>query len=75
MPRWIRTALEVIIAIVATVYVESPLDLIPDPIPGGGTDDAAVVVAAVLGILKLVNAGRARVARANSRPDNAAPSE
>jgi len=51
-----RTPIEAkLIAIAALIYLISPFDIIPDPIPGiGFADDAAAITAAVASIVQIL---------------------
>ena len=55
MPKFVKVIAAVVIGIVAFVYGVSPVDLIADPIfPVGLFDDAAVWIAAITAIVKLL---------------------
>lgn len=60
MPKLLKTLAAVVIGIIAFVYGVSPVDLIPDPVfPVGIADDAAVWIAAIVAIVKLLQGRKA----------------
>jgi len=55
MPKFVKVIAAVVIGVVAFVYGVSPVDIIPDPLfPVGIADDAAVWIAAITAIVKLL---------------------